>query len=343
MPISMGDVIVVGGDIGSLTTALAIARQRHRVKILDGGDSVVAPGTGFHLTPGVMRALDVLGVGNHARGRAVPVTELLLDGSTGAPLTTVRSSAGPARRDHGWHSVIPGRHLLEPLRDACWSNPLIRIRPRSTVTGFEQRDGRVTALLASGERIHGDALIGADGLCSPVRLQLSGERDAVSASAMFHTSVPLDQVPPSLVSRGVGSAVTLWAGPDWQLVHYPNGERSLCLSVTCADRSGTVVRGAPVEAARVLEALSEACPAARDLVSLGTDWSMWVPCSRDPVTNWRDSRVVVTGEASWPTPLHAFPASGRAVEDALLLGNLMDCDPADFPQAFRAYDQQRRP
>lgn len=342
MPISMGDVIVVGGDIGGLVTALAVARQRHRVKILQAHDSFVAPEAGMHLTPGALRALDLLGVGDVVRHRAVPVAGLrLLDGATGDPLTSVPTFAEPVLAQSRWNAVVRGHDLLAPLRQACWRNPLILMRPRSTVTHYEQNGSRVTAFLTTGERLHANALIGADGLCSPVRLQLTGDVDAVSRSTTFHTTFPLDQVPEALVLRGVGRSVTLWAGPDWQLVHYPTGGRSLCLSVTCAGGEGRLVYGAPVEPARVVAALSDAYAPARELVSLGRDWRMWVACRRAPLTSWRDRRVVLTGDAAWPSSMHAFPASSKAVEDALRLGTLMDCDAADFPQAFQAYAEHR--
>ena len=91
------------------------------------------------------------------------------------------------------------------------------------MVAYEQRgqgSGEVTAVLGSGERLSGAALIGADGIRSEVRRQLVGDGDPrVSGHTIYRSVVPVEQVPEELR----WNTVTLWAGPKWHFVHYPIG------------------------------------------------------------------------------------------------------------------------
>ncbi|MFF9626945.1 FAD-dependent monooxygenase [Streptomyces griseosporeus] len=339
MPISMGEVVVAGSGAGGLAAALAIARQRHRVLVLGDSDPFVPPDAGVHLTPGVLRALDRIGVGLDARDRAATVGRVhVVDGVTGQPITTM-----PAASRHGRpHAVVRGRDLLELLRRRCRTDPAIRLREDASVVGYEQSDERLTVRLSTGERLAADALVGADGVCSQVRLRLTGATRRTSPYATFHTTFPADRMPVPPASPFTDRAsVTLWAGPDWQLVRYPAGEDRVGVAANCPHDADTLVPGARVPGSQVLLRLPGLTESAQELVSLGTDWRMWVPCDPAPLTRWHDRRVVLTGAAVRPAFLCAFPAALQAVDDAVRLADVMDCDAADFPEAFRSYAVHR--
>jgi len=56
------------------------------------------------------------------------------------------------------------------------------IRNGERVTAFEDHGDGVTAVLESGERVHGDVLVGADGIRSRVRTQLLGPSEPTYSS-----------------------------------------------------------------------------------------------------------------------------------------------------------------
>ncbi|SFB97757.1 FAD-dependent monooxygenase [Streptomyces aidingensis] len=347
MTVPMADVVVSGGGIGALAAALSISRQRHRVLVLEPDVPPDRTGVGLQLTPGALRALHHLGVGEALRERLVPLDGLRVhDGTTGRRLAASR--LGDAYLD--WfgtpYAAAPWAALYRPLREACAASPLVRFRPGSAVAGFAQDEHRVFIRLAGGGRLEADALIGAEGTCSPVRRQLSGGGDPAAPWTLYQTEVDLDRLPERAPEEARSGAVTLWSAPGWGLSSCPVSERRLALtavrSTAPEDGGPAPALGAPVAPDRVLRELSGAPEPARALLGLARRWTAWVPCDPGPEAGpdgrcW-SGRVALTGGTARSTEL-PFPCPGtsRALEDALLLGDLLDCDAADFPQALRMY------
>src|SRR3954452_4441046 len=64
-------VLVVGGGIGGLAAAVALARQGLAGKVLDQAPRLGEIGAGIQLGPNAFAAFDALGVGEQTRARAV--------------------------------------------------------------------------------------------------------------------------------------------------------------------------------------------------------------------------------------------------------------------------------
>ena len=88
----------------------------------------------------------------------------------------------------------------------------------------------MTLLLENGKSIHGDLLIGADGVHSRIRRVLFGEGRATFTGFMaWRAVVPMERLPPRLRQEGfVG-----WFGPRGQIVTYPHASR--CTVQSCRD------------------------------------------------------------------------------------------------------------
>ncbi|WP_217562325.1 FAD-dependent oxidoreductase, partial [Streptomyces sp. GbtcB6] len=80
----MAHIVIAGGGIGGLATALSLARRGHRATVLERSHTFAEIGAGIQLGPNAFHALDRLGVGERVRERAVSIDELrVMDGSTG--------------------------------------------------------------------------------------------------------------------------------------------------------------------------------------------------------------------------------------------------------------------
>jgi salicylate hydroxylase len=68
----------------------------------------------------------------------------------------------------------------------------------------------------------------------------------------------------------------------------------------------------------------------------------WVLCDSDPVPDWVDGPVVLLGDAAHPMPQYAAQGGSEALEDAVLLGDLLDRVGVDFGDWLEKCNAVRR-
>ncbi|MEU8550459.1 3-hydroxybenzoate 6-monooxygenase [Streptomyces roseoverticillatus] len=325
----MANILIAGGGIGGLAAALSVARQGHRATVLERSDVFGEVGAGIQLGPNAFHALDSLGVGAAVRARAVLIDELqFMDGTTGEKIARMPLTGAYRERFGNPYAVVHRGDLYQALLDACRAHTAVTLLGGHYVVRYEQQaasadggSGGVTAVTCTGRAFHGDVLIGADGIRSAVRRQLVGDGDPrVSGHTIYRSVIPMDQVPQELR----WNSVTLWAGPKWHFVHYPiAGGKCLNLAATRDDAASEAVAGLPVPAEAVVAEFPELGHAARRLLELGKGWRAWVLCDRDPVAGWTDGRVTLLGDAAHPMLQYAAQGACMALEDAVLLGELL--------------------
>ncbi|MFJ8960974.1 FAD-dependent monooxygenase [Lentzea sp. NPDC102401] len=326
-------VLVVGGGIGGLATALGLARAGQRVTVLEAAAVFEEIGAGIQVGPNGFRMLDSVGVGGAVRARAVHVDELRLRcGVSGRQIAGLPVDEG-FRERFGTYAVVHRNDVLTPLLDACQNDERIDLRVSSGVEAYTQDAGGVTAVLRSGDLVHGEALIGADGLRSAVRRQLVGDGDPqVSGHTTFRAVIPAQDVPRSLKEN----VVTLWAGPRYHVVWYViAGGRYVNLVATTDNGATDPMTGKPVEHAEVMKHFTPLCDDATRIMELADEWRAWVLCDRAPITNWQDSRVVLLGDAAHPVLQYAAQGACQALEDAVCLSSVFD--PRDVAGSFARY------
>src|SRR6478672_6425132 len=71
-------VVVAGGGIGGLATALSLARLGLRITLLEQSPVIAEIGAGLQLGPNAFAALDALGVGETVRRRSVFTERLVM-------------------------------------------------------------------------------------------------------------------------------------------------------------------------------------------------------------------------------------------------------------------------
>lgn len=337
----MAKILIAGGGIGGLATALSVSRQGHQVVVLESRDTFTELGAGIQLGPNAFNALDELGVGDEVRARAVHIDELrFMDGTTSEKVAVMPLTGAYRERFGNPYAVVHRIDVYAPLLDACRASDAVELRTGAQLLSYSQDASGVTAHLASGEEVHGSALIGADGINSFVRKQLVGDGfPKVSGHTIYRSVIPMEKVPEELR----WNTVTLWAGPKWHFVHYPIGSgKYFNLAATRDDGATEAVIGKEVEKSFVLQEFPELGEIPRQLLELGEDWRAWVLCDRDPVDRWTDGRVVLIGDAAHPMLQYAAQGACQALEDAVVLGELIGTCEDDFAQRFEKFNEERR-
>ena len=338
----MGRAVIVGGGIGGLATALSVAAAGHQVVVLERAEQFAEIGAGIQIAPNGIHALDVLGVGQAVRHTGVQMDELrFMDGVTGRHVTSLPLTEQYQQRFGSPYLVVHRAELHRLLLDACLASPAIQLRSSSMAAGYEQRAGGTAVVLQSGERVAGDVVIGADGIHSRIRRQLVEDgAPRVSGLVVYRTMVAMEQVPEQL---RLPTSVTWWTGPGRHLVHYPiAGGRYLNLAGSRHTGTREPIVGMPVSAEFVQAEFAVMGATTRWLIELGSDWKAWALVDRDPVECWVDGRVALLGDAAHPMLHYAAQGACQALEDAVLLGRLLDCSAADFPERLATYNAHRR-
>jgi salicylate hydroxylase len=337
----MSDIVVVGGGIGGLATALSVARRGNRVVVLERSNRFAEFGAGIQLAPNGLHALDRLGLGAAVRDAAVPIDELrFMDGVTGEHVVSVPVTGEYTRRFGNPYVVVHRGELYRSLLAACRASAAIELRAGSAATGYEQDTTSATVVLATGARVTGDAVIGADGIHSAIRRQLVGDGPPrLSGITVYRAIVPMARVPEELR----GPAVTWWAGPGCHFVHYPiSGGDHLNLAASNDNGATEALAGVAVSERHVLDELAPLGATPRRVLELGTGWRSWVLVDRAPVPSWTDGRVTLLGDAAHPMLHYAAQGACQALEDAVLLGELLDGVAEDPGQRFEKYHAARR-
>ncbi|WP_438296451.1 3-hydroxybenzoate 6-monooxygenase [Streptomyces sp. HUAS TT7] len=319
----MAHIVIAGGGIGGLATALSLARHGHRATVLERSHTFAEIGAGIQLGPNAFHALDRLGVGDGVRERAVFIDELrFMDGTTDEKVTSMALTGAYRERFGNPYAVVHRGDLYQPLLAACQASDSVELVAGAAVERYEQSPDRITAHTEDGRAFTGAVLVGADGIRSTVRAQMlddGGPR--VSGHTIYRSVIPIDKVPEELR----WNTVTLWAGPKWHFVHYIiGGGEFLNLAATRDDGATEAVTGRPAERSHVLGQFPDLGATARRLLELGEGWREWVLCDRDPVDAWTDRRAVLTGDAAHPMLQYAAQGACQALEDAVVLGDLLE-------------------
>lgn len=334
--------IIAGGGIGGLAAALALANKGRRSIVLEQAPKLGEIGAGIQLAPNAFHAFDALGIGERARKGAVFVDELvLMDAVRGDRIVGIPVGERFRDRFKNPYAVVHRADLHDALHDACRESGLVELRVSNRVARYDQDGNGVTATLASGERVEGSALIGADGLWSAVRAQLAGDgAPVVSGHTTFRSVIPTEMMPEDLR----WNAATLWAGPKCHLVHYPlKGWKVFNLVVTTDNAAPEPVAGKPISKEQVHASFPHICERARQIIEHGQDWKLWVLCHREPIYQWTDGRVTLLGDAAHPMLQYYAQGAAMAMEDAVSLGEIVGQFPDDLPSAFAHYNRLRAP
>src|SRR6266566_141493 len=334
--------LIAGGGIGGLAVALGLAQKGFRSILLEKAAVLGEIGAGIQLGPNAFHAFDYLGVGEAARSMAVYIDQLrLMDALTAEEITHVDLRDAFRARFGNPYAVVHRGDLHGVFLKACRDSALIDLRVSSEVVGYDQDDTSVTARLANGERVTGALLIGADGLWSNVRKQVTADGPPrVSGHTTYRSVIPTEEMPEDLR----WNAATLWAGPKCHIVHYPlSGWKVFNLVVTYHNDAPEPVAGKPVNEEEVLEGFRHVHPRAQDIIRHGMDWKLWVLCDRNPVDKWIDGRVALLGDAAHPTLQYLAQGAGMAMEDSVCLAHMVSQYPEDHAAALERYRAQRFP
>lgn len=331
------DVLVVGGGIGGLATALAMARAGRNVRLVEQATAFKEIGAGLQLGPNAMRAFDRLGVYDAIAEQAVfPRQAVVRDALDGSVLTTL-DFGDPFRRRYGYPYVVAHRSdVLAALLQACEREQRITLENDRCAVIARETPAGAEVQFADGTVYRASILVGADGIRSRVRHLVDSADPSFSGHIAYRGAIAIDDIPADIVTDDV----FLWIGPDIHLMQYPVRRGELYNQVAVYERPLGAIEPKG-NSAEFADAFADACPEVKRSVAL-IDAERDCPIfDRAPLTSWSTEHAVLIGDAAHAMLQYLGQGACQALEDGLALAEATAGHPEDNRRAFGAYEHAR--
>ncbi|AGW93336.1 MULTISPECIES: 3-hydroxybenzoate 6-monooxygenase [Cupriavidus] len=332
-------VLVVGGGIGGLAAALAMAREGCHVKVLEQASVIGEIGAGVQFGPNAFAAFDALGVGERTRSHAVYTDHMMMiDAIDGKTIADIPVGEAFRKRFGNPYAVTHRADVHNSLLEGVRETDRIEFVTATRIVEVSQTADSVTAIDEQGNRYHGSALIGADGVKSAVRQQLVGDAPRVSGHVVYRAVIDAAQFPDEMK----WNAPVLWVGPNCHVVHYPvRAGEQYNLVVTFHSRQQETWGVSDGSQEEVLSYFQGIDARPHQLLSLPPTWRRWATADREPIGQWSYGRVTLLGDAAHPLLQYLAQGACMAVEDAVTLGAAVRACDGDLPRAFSIYQDVR--
>jgi len=334
------NMIVAGGGIGGLSAALGLAAKGCRVTVLEQAPQFGEIGAGIQIGPNAFHAFDYLGVGDAARAKAVYIDKLIMmDGLSGDRVAEMPVDEPFRKRFGNPYAVVHRADLHGVLLDACRAHDAVTLVNDQRVVAYENTAAGALVRTEAGDIFAGDGVVGADGVRSMIRRQLTGgDALRLSGHVAYRAVLPIEQMPEDLR----WNAATLWAGPKCHMVHYPlQGWKTFNLVATFQTDVADAGTSEPGTREEILGRFGAVVPKARKLLEKPAEWRRWVLGDREPIETWTDGNVTLLGDAAHPTHQYFAQGACMALEDSVCLADALERCGGDLGAAFHAYQEER--
>ncbi len=335
-------ILIAGGGIGGLASALALAKTGVPVGVLEQANEFSEAGAGIQLGPNGVHVLRALGVADALAPHAVaPEGVHLFDARAGECLTTVPLGPMTEMRYGAPYWVVHRADLQKVLLAAVEANDNAAITRGFRVAQCLAEGQRVRVSSESGSEAEGGALIGADGLRSRVRAAIrAGGEPVYSGKNAWRLTVPRDEAPAPMHQKAIG----LWLSPQAHMVHYPvRGGAEVNVVIIVDDPRTPEGWNVPAAADEFLQRLAGWPDSITAFLRTQSGWRRWALYDMTPPRQWSVGRITLLGDAAHP--VLPFLASGGilAIEDAAVLARALSAAKGDPETAFADYARKRRP
>ena len=349
-------VIIAGGGVGGLVTALMLHARGIDCEIFEQADAIRELGVGINTLPHAIKELAELGLLERLDAVAIRTFELFYTNRFGQEIW--REPRGlDAGYDIPQFSIHRGRLqsvIYQAVRARLGES---RIHMNCRLGSFTQDEGGVTGYFFDRNGAHqatarGDVLIGADGIHSVVREKLFPNEGPPRWNGVILWRGAIDW--PAFLT---GRSMVVAGGLSAKMVIYPIGEGSRpdkrLTNWAVSGRVGDASMPTPhkqdwsrpgrfADLMPHVQRFRIPYVDARALIESTQEFWEYPMCDRDPLPRWSFGRVTLLGDAAHPMyPVGSNGASQAILDARCLAERLKD---ADNPvHALWVYEQTRLP
>ncbi|KAF2664949.1 putative salicylate hydroxylase [Microthyrium microscopicum] len=329
------DVIIIGAGISGLSTAIALRRIGHNVKIYERSNLKNELGAAIHISPNASRILlswdfDV------KRARFVKAMKTYI--ASGNTLQKFyEGSYDHVEPTYGAAWYLSHRvDLHEELKRLATTSegpgkPAVII-PNSKVDDYDVEAGTIT--LSNSEVHKADLIVAADGVHSQATKHILGslQYPEHTGQSAFRFLIPTadiiaDPETADFVKDDDGRFKVFTGVRGNRIVWYPcrNNEEQNFAAIFHEDTSETKEDwDASVSGEKLLEEYQDFHPAILAVFRKAKSVKKWPLLFREPLPAWYKSKLVLVGDAAHPMLPHQGQAGAQAIEDSVALGVVLN-------------------
>jgi salicylate hydroxylase len=311
-------IIIVGGGIGGMTAAAAIARAGFAVTLLEAAPQFGDIGAGVTLSPNAMMGLDHIGIMEAVAAAGLePTKQRIQHWQDGKTLVAIERASARAKYGAPYVTIHRADLHAELTKAARLAGVNLR-----TNAGAVATEG-ATVVLANGERVVGEVIIGADGIKSVVREQFEPVQASFTGHVAWRALVPV---------QGALIPITEWPGIHMgsgrMITRYPVRGGSLLNMVFFARQDGWTDDGwsIPSDAADLVVTYEGWCDEVQAMIAAASTVPLfkWAINARQSLDDWTvGGNVALLGDAAHAmTPFFGHGAA-CAIEDAVVLSRAL--------------------
>lgn len=324
-------ILVIGGGIGGLTSAIALRQAGHRVTVIERDPDWSVYGVGIIQQSNVIRAMAELGLVDDYLAAGVPFDKVAIHAPDGTQVAVVPSprlvegypaNIGIGRR--ALHKVLGNRAIAEGAD----------VRLGVTAEQLDDDSAGVAVTFSTGSEERFDIVVGADGVYSDTRRQIMPDAPGPEFTGQsvwrynFPRPADLDALHAYNGPTGVGLV--------------PISDELMYMYVTTPEPGNPHYPDDSLADA-MRRKLAGAAPQIRAMAKQITDNGgvVYRPLEAMFLEGpWHAGRVALLGDAVHATTPHVGQGAGMAIEDSIVLADELGRH-ATPEEAFEAYRDRR--
>jgi 2-polyprenyl-6-methoxyphenol hydroxylase-like FAD-dependent oxidoreductase len=330
----VSSVLVVGGGIGGLSAATAMAERGLDVHVVEITPGVQVYGVGIVQPSNALRALDAIGVADQCLDAGFAVTGAwgeYCDSEGNLLYEIPGAQLGRFPPVNGVTRPLLHEFLIEAAQRAG-----ARLQYGTTIETVEQGEDSVAVRLTDGTTADYDLVVGADGIDSIVRDIVVGEHltPTFTGQVVWRMNMPrlwdIDRIVLYMGGRGLAGFTPI--GPDLMYLlcteTWPDDSRVPKELLASTYRERLAEFGGLVAKARDQYVTDE-----REIVYRPLQ-TVRVPAP------WYRGRVVLIGDSAHPITPHLGQGAAQAIEDAVVLAQELTSD-RPLARSLERYQERR--
>jgi salicylate hydroxylase len=329
-------IAVVGGGIGGLFAANALARQGLSVAVYEQAPALGEIGAGVYITPNAVRQFERVGLGPAVQkwGALVgPKSEYLRhDGTHIAPVQVADL--------HGWNAVY-GMHRADLVDFLAANLPPGIVHCGHRATGFAQDERKARVTFANGATIEADVVVAADGIHSELRPHVfPPSKPVFHGTISYRGLVTRERLPDWPMDRW-----QMWAGPSKHFLVFPvrHGTMVNYVGFVPTDEEMKESWSAPGNPDTLRAEFAGWDPRIASVLAQVDKCFRWALYDREPLPTWSKGRLTLLGDAAHPMLPHLGQGANQSIEDGMALAVILSqAGNDDVPAALAAYERLRR-